>query len=151
MLLLTKVFTLRTRFLLVCVLIFVNKVLHKSQTVLSNIINSDKDMAYYFNNLFCQNVLNIHSGFPSSTISQGKPLIEESWMSMMDTFEPFSEIDISQLLKRSTNAFCAVDPMPTWPMKDCLDVLIHPITNIVNKSLFLGVFPRSMKVLLQNH
>ena len=32
--------------------------------------------------------------------------------------------------------------------EDCLDVLINPITNIVNKSLSLGVFPRSMKAAL---
>ena len=38
--------------------------------------------------------------------------------------------------------------MPTWLVKDCLDVLISPITNLVNKSLSLGVFPRSMKAAL---
>ena len=64
---------------------------------------------------------------------------------MMDTFEPFTETDIRQLLNKSSNAFCALDPMPTWLVKDCLDV---PITNIVNKSLSLGVFPRSMKAAL---
>ena len=67
---------------------------------------------------------------------------------MMDTFEPFTETDIRQLLKMSPNAFCAADPMPTWLVTDCLDVLINPITNIVNKSLSLGVFPRSMKAAL---
>jgi len=41
-------------------------------------------------------------------------------------------------------------------VKDCLDVLINPITDIVNKSLYLGVFPRSMKAalvqpLIKNH
>jgi len=35
--------------------------------------------------------------------------------------------------------------MSTWLVKDDLDVLINPITNIVNKSLSLGVFPRPMK------
>jgi len=60
-------------------------------------------------------------------------LVEESCMSMMDTFEPFTENYIKQLLKRSSNAFCAVDPMPTWFVNDCLAVLISPITNIVNK------------------
>jgi len=54
-------------------------------------------------------------------------------MSMMGTFETFTETDIRQLLKRSSNTFCAVDPMPKWLVKDCLDVLIIPITNIVNK------------------
>ena len=81
------------------------KVLHKSQTVLPNNINSDKDMAHCFNNFFCQKILN---------------------------------------MKRSSNTSCAVDSMPTWFLKDCLDVLISPITNIVNKSLSLDVFPRSM-------
>jgi len=41
-------------------------------------------------------------------------------------------------------------------VKDCLDVLINTITNIVNKSLSLGVFPRPMKAalvkpLIKNH
>ena len=61
-------------------------------------------------------------------------------MSMMDTFEPFTETDIRQLLKSSSNAFCAVDPMSIWFVKYCLDVLISPNTNIVNKSFSLGVF-----------
>jgi len=46
--------------------------------------------------------------------------------------------------------------MPTWLVKDCLGVPISPITNIVNKSLSLGVFPRSMEAalvrpLIKNH
>ena len=44
----------------------VNKVSHKSQTVLPNIINSDKDIAHCINYFFCQKILNIHDGFPSS-------------------------------------------------------------------------------------
>jgi len=52
------------------------------------------------------------------------------------------------LLKRSSNNFFAVDPMATSLVKDCLDVLINPITNIVNKSLSLGVFPKSVKATL---
>ena len=51
---------------------------------------------------------------------------------MMDTFEPCTETDIRQLLKWSSNVFCAVDPMPTLLVIDCLDILISPITNIVN-------------------
>jgi len=63
-------------------------------------------------------------------------------MSVMDRFEPLTETDIRQLLKTSFNAFCAVDPML---VKECLDVLITPITKIVNKSISLDVFPRSKK------
>jgi len=81
----------------------VNKVLHKSYTVLPIIINSDKDMAHCFNNLFCQKIKKRHDGFPFMTLSQGMPLVEESCMSMMNTFEHFAHIDIRQLLKRSSN------------------------------------------------
>jgi len=35
--------------------------------------------------------------------------------------------------------------MPTWLVKYCLNVLISSIINIVNKSLSLGVYPRSIK------
>jgi len=38
--------------------------------------------------------------------------------------------------------------MPSWLLEDCLDVLISPITNMVNKSLPLGVFQRSVKAAL---
>jgi len=46
----------------------VNKVLHKGQTVLPNNINSDKDMSHCFNNFFCQKIVNIRDGFPSSIL-----------------------------------------------------------------------------------
>jgi len=69
-------------------------------------------------------------------------------MSMMGTFESFTETDIRQLLIRPSSAIRSVDPKPTWFEKDDLDVLISPITNILNKSLSLGVFSTSTKVVL---
>ena len=61
-------------------------------------------------------ILTIHDEFPSSTLSQG--MTEESCMPMIDTFNPFTETDIRQLLKRSSNVFCAIDPMPIWLVKE---------------------------------
>jgi len=63
----------------------------------------------------------------------------------MDTCEYFTETNIKHLLTRSFNVFCEVDPIPTWLIKELLDVLISLITDIVNKSLSVGVFQRSMK------
>ena len=50
------------------------------------------------------------------------------------------------LVMKSSSAFCDLDPAPIWLIKDCLDVLISPMTNIVNLSLDTGTFPDSMKV-----
>jgi len=73
------------------------------------------------------------------------PLVEESCMSMMEIFERFTETDIRQLLKTSSNAFYAVDPVLIRTVKERLNLMISPITKIVNKSLSLSVFARSMK------
>ena len=64
-------------------------------------------------------------------------LVEESCISMVDTFEPFTETDIIHLLKWSSNVFYVVDPMPRWLAKICLDVLISTITKIVKKHIWV--------------
>ena len=45
----------------------------------------------------------------------------------------------------SSNGTCNLDPIPTTLLKSCIDSLIVPITNIVNKSLKEGVFPSAFK------
>ena len=112
------------------------------------IINSGKDMDNCFNNFFCQKILNIHDDLTSITLTHGMPLVEKSCMPIIHTFEHIAETDIRQLLKRSFIDLCAVDSMPTWIMKDYLEVLINSITNIIKKSLSLGVFPRPRKAAL---
>jgi len=102
----------------------------------------------YFTHFFYQKILNIHRGFPSSTLSGWKPLVEESCISMMDIAEPFPENNIRQLLKRSSNVCYAVDLKATWLVKHCRDGFISPIKNIVNKTFSLGVFPTTMKAVL---
>ena len=52
----------------------------------------------------------------------------------MDTFKPFPETEIGQLLKKSSQC--------------CLDVVLNPITKIVNISLSLDGFPRGIKASL---
>ena len=48
----------------------------------------------------------------------------------------------------SSNGTCNLDPIPTTLLKSCIDLLIVPITNIVNESLKEGVFPSDFKTAL---
>ena len=48
--------------------------------------------------------------------------------------------EIKQLLRRSSNAFCESDPMPTWFVKECQDILNGPVAKLVNTSLSFGVY-----------
>ena len=46
-----------------------------------------------------------------------------------------AEADIKKLIMKSKSTSSDLDPFPTSLLKDCLDVLIEPITSITNKSL----------------
>ena len=55
-----------------------------------------------------------------------------------------AEILKRDILKGNSKA-CHLDPIPTWLVKECLDVLIPIITNIVNTSLDSSLMPNIFK------
>ena len=58
----------------------------------------------------------------------------------MNTLTLATEAEIKKLIMKSKSTSSDLDPFPTSLLKDCLDVLIEPITSIINKSLQEGVF-----------
>jgi hypothetical protein len=63
----------------------------------------------------------------------------------MSTFTPASETEIQQLIMEMRSATCNLDPLPTSFIKQHIDVLITPITKIVNESLKTGTVPDMFK------
>ena len=63
----------------------------------------------------------------------------------LSCFRPATEDEIKKIIMFSSNGTCNIDPIPTTLLKACIDSLIVPITNIVNKSLKEGVFPSDFK------
>jgi len=53
--------------------------------------------------------------------------------------------EIRNIILSSSDATCELDPIPTKLLKSCLDVLIQPITKIVNLALSEGIFPSLYK------
>ena len=60
-------------------------------------------------------------------------------------FEILSTDAVMKLISKSKTKSSLLDPIPTALLKQCLDVLIEPITNIINSSLREGVFPQNWK------
>ena len=52
---------------------------------------------------------------------------------------------------KSASKSCDIDPIPTNSLKALLDILIKPITTIINLSLESGTFPLSSKEALVTH
>ena len=58
---------------------------------------------------------------------------------------PASEEEVREIIQKSPNKSCELDPIPTWLLKDCLDELLPLITDIVNTSMKAGSVPKDFK------
>ena len=67
---------------------------------------------------------------------------------VLSSFKPATESEISKLIKKSATKSCDLDPLPTWLLKSCQDVLLPVITHIVNLSLSTSSVPPQMKIAL---
>ena len=63
----------------------------------------------------------------------------------MNVFERVSEDEIKKLILSSSSLSFDLDPTPTRVLKNCLDILITPITNIFNISMETSTFPQNFK------
>jgi hypothetical protein len=102
-------------------------------------------MAQDFNKFSSKKILNIHNGFDSTDRPLAMEWGEVPSTSVLEAFSTLTENEIGELVGRTSNAFCAFDRVPTWFVKECQDILIKPMTKIVNMSLLKGFFPRSCK------
>ena len=65
--------------------------------------------------------------------------------SRMTCFELATADELRKLIINSPSKTCDLDPIPSKLLKSCLDVLLVPITQMVNLSLISGVFPNIFK------
>ena len=57
-----------------------------------------------------------------------------------DKFQVMNEEDVKHLITKSGKKSCALDPMPTFLVNECLDILLPVITRLINLSLELACF-----------
>ena len=66
----------------------------------------------------------------------------------LTSFANVSVADVASLLKSCPVKSSLRDPIPTFLLLEFSDLLLHPITKIINLSLSSGVFPDEMKLAL---
>ena len=65
--------------------------------------------------------------------------------SKINVFESASEDEIKKPILSSSSKSCDLDSIPTSVLKNCLDILITPITDIINISMETSTFPQNFK------
>ena len=63
----------------------------------------------------------------------------------MDVSERAQQDEIEKLFWNSSSKSCDPDPISTSVRKNCLDMLITPITDIINISMETSTFPQNFK------
>ena len=63
----------------------------------------------------------------------------------LSKFKLLDKTDVKSIITGLSTKPCCLDPIPTGLLKSCLDVLVDPITDIVNSSLEHGEFPNCWK------
>lgn len=119
-----------------------NKILHRTKIPALPDYENISSLADSFGNYFKEKIDKIRSSFSTSP---NNATHTRDLSSKLKHFELVSEKDIYDLINSCSNKTCDLDPIPTSLLKQHIDILIHPITSIINLSLQSGIFPSDFK------
>ena len=103
-----------------------------------------KSLSESFSKFFMDKIEKIRINFTNDV--HNTPVIEYPTVkSCMTRFELATADEVRKLIINSPSKTYDLDPIPTELLKSCLDVLLVPITQMVNLSLISGVFPDIFK------
>ena len=60
-------------------------------------------------------------------------------------FSPVSEKEVHNILEKTAQKTCELDPLPTSLLYENIDLLLPALTNIINRSLLFGEVPSEFK------
>ena len=122
----------------------INKILHRTPAAALPESNNVKSLCEHFAKKICDKIRTIRANFSNQVDdvpSVQKPKIRNKLFNL----EPASEDEVRKIIMKSASKSCDLDPIPTSILKALLDILIKPITTIINLSLEYGTFPLSFK------
>ena len=121
----------------------VNSLLNKNRRILPQ-SDSPQLLANDFATFFKDKVDKIRNGLDEKATNEINEQSTNLCSNMFSEFEHVSEVDVQKLVKGFASKSCALDTLPTWLLKDNLDILLPALTSIINASLSSGIFPNSL-------
>lgn len=110
---------------------------------------NDLDVSEQFSKYFIEKIDKIMDDIKDAIDNKGITMMDEELSVMSDeqftSFRPLTTEEVRRLIGESKSSSCILDPIPTTLLKQCTDVLITPITDIINTSLRQGEFPSCWK------
>ena len=121
----------------------VENLLHQKDNVKLPSHTCQKKLAQRFNDYFVTKISKIRQDLdviPTSSTYILPNVISDNPTSL-ESFMSATEDEIYKLVTSSPSKSCALDPIPTWMLKEHIDILVPVITIIVNLSFDNAIFP----------
>ena len=106
-----------------------------SSNPLPNYTN-DKDLAEEFADFFMDKIQRIRDNLTENPVY--KPTRRD--ISGLAEFKPFNQMEVKKIILSMKTKSCKLDTLPMKLLKECIDSILPTITNLVNTSLWDGVF-----------
>ena len=103
-----------------------------------------KSLCEHFAKYFCDKIRTIRPNF-SNQVDDVPSVQKPKMRNKLFNLETASENEVRKTIIKSASKSCDLDPIPTSILKALLDILIKPITTIINLSLEFGTFPLSFE------
>ena len=102
---------------------------------------SDKDLAEEFADFFMDTIQKIRDNLT------GNPTYEptKKITSRLTEFRPFDQTEVKKIILSMKSKSCEFNALPTRLLKECIEDILPTITNLVNISLWDGVFASGWK------
>ncbi len=124
---------------------YLNEALHRKEDTLLPPSSSDIELAEQFSTFFNGKIERIRNNLDRDTPLSHHSVEQTKYNVPMSEFKSLSEDEVRDLIKKTSNKHCLLDPAPTYIVKDNLEEILPLITKIINLSLQLGDMPLSMK------
>ena len=116
-----------------------HKVLHRSHSTTLPTSESSKSLTDHFATLFSNKIMKICESFSSS---ESCNMVHHPFHApKLTVFTQVTQDEIAKIISKSPTESCLLDPLPTFLIKECIDILLPSITKLVNFSLSEGLVP----------
>ena len=125
-----------------------NKLLNRERTSILPSHECANELADRFVNYFSDKIAKIRDDIQNSPVESPNCLTDIDPVFTGEPFETFvcvSENEVRKIIKSSPTKSCALDPIPTWLLKQCEDELVPVLTLIINTSLSTAEFSDALK------
>ena len=122
----------------------ISNILHRKQSPSIPAFSDIKSLYESFSNFFMDKIKKIRMNF-TNDVHKMPDIKSPTVKSRMARFELATADEVGKLILNSPSKTCDLDQIPTVLLKSCLDVLLVPITQMVNLSLISGVFQTFLK------